>query len=93
VPLVMDVHEIADGVAKAHLVGPQAQATHDIQYLRYWVDERAGRAICLAEAPSAEAAAGGRRQARPDGRSHLPGPGRIRGNDKPIQTRRMAGPA
>ena len=27
--LVMDVHEIADGVAKAHLADPQAQATHD----------------------------------------------------------------
>jgi hypothetical protein len=89
-PLVMDVHEIADGMAKAHLANPQAQATHDVQHLRYWVDERAGPGVL----PGRGAVGGGRgrRQARPGRRSHPPGPGTIRGNDKPIQTRHMAGP-
>jgi len=41
VPLFMDVHQIADGVAmddvaKAHLADLQIQAAHDVRYLRYW---------------------------------------------------------
>jgi hypothetical protein len=60
-PLFMDVHEIEGGVAmddvaKAHLADLQAQAAHDVRYLRYWVDEDHGRVFCLVEAPSAEAA-------------------------------------
>jgi hypothetical protein len=62
VPLFMDLHEIASGVAmddvaKAHLADLQTQDAHDVRYLRYWVDEGAGRVFCLVEAPSAEAAA------------------------------------
>jgi hypothetical protein len=58
----MDLHEIAGGVAmddvaKAHLADLQTQDAHDVRYLRYWVDEGAGRVFCLVEAPSAEAAA------------------------------------
>ncbi len=61
-PLFMDVHEIAGGVAmddvaKAHLADLQAQSAHDVRYLRYWVDEATGRVFCLVEAPSAQAAA------------------------------------
>jgi hypothetical protein len=68
VPLFMDAHEIAGGVAmddvaKAHLADLQAQAAHDVRYLRYWVDEQAGRVFCLVEAPSADAAAEVHRQA------------------------------
>jgi hypothetical protein len=68
VPLFMDVHDIAGGVAmddvaKAHLADLQAQAAHDVRYLRYWADERAGRVFCLVEAPSADAAAEVHRQA------------------------------
>ena len=67
-PLFMDVHDIAGGVAvddvaKAHLADLQTQAAHDVRYLRYWVDERAGRVFCLVEAPSADAAAEVHRQA------------------------------
>ena len=67
-PLFMDVHEFADGVAiddvaKAHLADLQTQPGHDVNYLRYWVDERAGRVFCLVEAPSADAAAEVHRQA------------------------------
>ena len=60
-PLFMDVHEIdggvaMDDVAKAHLADLQTQGAHDVQYLRYWVDEAEGRVFCLVEAPSAQAA-------------------------------------
>jgi hypothetical protein len=68
VPLFMDIHHIVGGlamddVAKAHLADLQAQGAHDVRYLRYWVDEQAGRVFCLAEAPSPEAAAEVHRQA------------------------------
>jgi hypothetical protein len=61
-PLFMDVHEITGGVtmadvAKAHLADLQTQGAHDVNYLRYWVDEANGRVFCLVEAPSAQAAA------------------------------------
>jgi hypothetical protein len=67
-PLFMDVHEIAGGVAmenvaQAHLADLKTQAAHDVEYLRYWVDEPAGRVFCLVEAPSAEAAAAVHREA------------------------------
>ncbi len=67
-PLFMDVHEIADSVAmadvaQAHLADLKTQAAHDVEYLRYWVDERAGRIFCLVEAPSAEAATAVHREA------------------------------
>jgi Protein of unknown function (DUF4242) len=68
VPLFMDVHEIAGGVAiddvaKAHLDDLRAQPAHDVRYLRYWVDEAVGRVFCLVEAPSAQAAADVHREA------------------------------
>lgn len=67
-PLFMDLHEIdggvaMDDVAKAHLADLETQDAHDVRYLRYWVDEQAGRVFCLVEAPSAEAAAEVHRQA------------------------------
>jgi Nickel responsive protein SCO4226-like len=67
-PLFMDFHEFdggvsMDDVAKAHLADLQAQAAYDVRYLRYWVDEAAGRVFCLVEAPSAEAAANVHREA------------------------------
>ena len=60
-PLFMDVHTIDGGVAladvaQAHLADLQEQSSHDVQYLRYWVDEGAGKIFCLVEAPSADAA-------------------------------------
>ncbi|MCT9930421.1 DUF4242 domain-containing protein [Planotetraspora sp. A-T 1434] len=67
-PLYMDVHNIAEGVAmadvaQAHKADLQKQAQHDVSYLRYWVDERQGKIFCLVEAPSAEAAAAVHREA------------------------------
>ncbi len=60
-PLFMDVHTLDGGVAvgdvaKAHMADLQTQAAHDVQYLRYWVDEGAGKIFCLVDAPSPEAA-------------------------------------
>ena len=60
-PLYMDIHTIdggvsADDVAKAHVADLQAQGTHEVRYLRYWVYEPQGKVFCLVEAPSAAAA-------------------------------------
>ncbi len=60
-PLFMDVHTIEGGVAvadvaNAHMADLQEQAGYDVNYLRYWVDEGAGKIFCLVEAPSADAA-------------------------------------
>ena len=60
-PLFMDVHHLTDGVtmedvAKAHQADLAHQDAHDVNYLRYWVDEAQGQIFCLVEAPDAEAA-------------------------------------
>ena len=60
-PLYMDVHNLdgpvtMDDVAKAHAADLEEQGSHDVSYLRYWVDEAAGKIFCLVEAPDAEAA-------------------------------------
>jgi len=67
-PLYLDVHTIAGGVAmedvaKAHLSDLQLQAKYDVRYLRYWVDEAKGKVFCLVEAPSAQAATDVHREA------------------------------
>ena len=60
-PLFMDVHNIEGGVsasdvAGAHQADLAAQDAHGVKYLRYWVDEEAGKIFCLVEAPDAESA-------------------------------------
>jgi hypothetical protein len=60
-PLFMDIHTIdggvgIDDVTKAHQADLATQIDHDVQYLRYWVDEGQGKIFCLVDAPSAEAA-------------------------------------
>lgn len=60
-PLYMDVHNMggavtADDVAKAHVQDLAVQGEHDVQYLRYWVAEDAGKIFCLVDAPDEEAA-------------------------------------
>jgi hypothetical protein len=67
-PLYMDVHPIADGVAvsdvaKAHMADLQTQGKYDVRYLRYWVNEADGKVFCLVEAPSADAASTVHREA------------------------------
>ncbi len=60
-PLFMDIHTIdggvgVDDVAHAHSADLATQDAHGVQYLRYWVDERAGKIFCLVDAPDAESA-------------------------------------
>ncbi len=60
-PLYMDVHHLGNGVtvadvAKAHQADLETQADHDVNYLRYWVDEARGTIFCLVEAPDPDAA-------------------------------------
>jgi len=57
----MDVHNIsggvtADAVAGAHAADLAIQDAHGVKYLKYWVDEQAGKIFCLVDAPDAEAA-------------------------------------
>lgn len=60
--LYMDVHStLPDGTTVADLAGAheadlQVQQRYDVRYLNYWVDEEAGKAFCLVEAPTADAA-------------------------------------
>ena len=59
--LFMDSHTIEGGVsasdvAAAHQADLATQDPHGVSYLRYWVDEGAGKIFCLVEAPDAEAA-------------------------------------
>ena len=66
-PLFMDVHTVtgatAADVAEAHRKDLATQGQHGVKYLRYWLDEQQGKIFCLAEAPSAEAAARVHREA------------------------------
>ena len=66
-PLYMDVHSLdsvsADDAAGAHERDLEVQDAHGVKYLRYWVDEKAGKIFCLVDAPNAEAAATVHREA------------------------------
>lgn len=60
-PLFMDVHTIEGRVVEAEVAAAHAQdlatqSKYGVSYLRYWVDEAAGKVFCLVEAPDAEAA-------------------------------------
>ncbi len=59
--LFMDAHTLEGGVAvadvaAAHQADLETQEKYGVSYLRYWVDEAAGKIFCLVEAPDAEAA-------------------------------------
>ncbi len=62
-PLFMDVHEKlpagtkAKDVAGAHAADVKTQDKYGVKYLKYWVDEKAGKVFCLVDAPTPEAAA------------------------------------
>lgn len=60
-PMFLDVHTIeggvaADDVAKAHQADLDEQGAHGVTYLKYWLDEAAGKIFCLVEAPDADSA-------------------------------------
>lgn len=59
--LFMDAHTLEGGVAvadvaAAHQADLETQEKYGVNYLRYWVDEAAGKIFCLVEAPDAETA-------------------------------------
>lgn len=67
-PLFMDVHTIEGGVSEADVAGAHerdlaVQEQYDVNYLRYWVDEEAGKIFCLVEADNAEDASTVHREA------------------------------
>jgi SAM-dependent methyltransferase len=67
-PLVLDVHSLDDPVAlsdvtRAHDADLRTQGPYGVSYLRYWVDETAGKIFCLVDAPSADVAADVHREA------------------------------
>ena len=67
-PLYMDMHNLDGGVsaadvANAHKADLEKQGEHDVNYVRYWVNESEGKIFCLVEAPSAEAASTVHREA------------------------------
>ena len=59
-PRFMDVHKNLKGVklkevAEAHAKDLNVQNKYGVKFLRFWVDERAGRVFCLSDAPNREA--------------------------------------
>jgi class 3 adenylate cyclase len=59
-PLYMDIHNLqgatAEQIAKAHAADLEVQEKHHVEYLKYWFNESQGKAFCLVDAPSPEAA-------------------------------------
>ena len=60
-PRFMDVHTIEGGVTAADVAGAHqadldTQGAFGVSYLKYWVDEQAGKIFCLVDAPDAETA-------------------------------------
>lgn len=67
-PLFLDVHSLDDpvtlnDVTQAHGADLRIQGPLGVNYVRYWVDEAAGKIFCLVDAPSADVAADVHRQA------------------------------
>ena len=67
-PLFMDVHTIEGGVSVADVAGAhqkdlETQGEYGVSYLRYWVDEEAGKIFCLVEAKEADDAVAVHREA------------------------------
>lgn len=60
-PLYMDIHHKIDGLTAeaikgAHEQDVKVQDKLGVKYLKYWFDTGSGKAFCLVEAPSKEAA-------------------------------------
>jgi hypothetical protein len=60
-PLFLDIHYkvegmTAEGIEDAHKKDLEVQDKYGVKYLKYWYDLKTGRAFCLIEAPSKEAA-------------------------------------
>jgi hypothetical protein len=60
-PLYMDIHYkihglTAEAIMAAHAKDLQVQDKYGVKYLKYWFDESTGKAFCMIDAPSKEAA-------------------------------------
>jgi hypothetical protein len=60
-PLFIDTHKHIPGltkeaVADAHRHDLATQGKHDVDYLKYWFNDRTGDVFCLVRAPTKEAA-------------------------------------
>lgn len=66
-PLYIDIHEVpgvtTELAAAAHIRDIETQTPHDVNFAKYWINERSGKIFCLCDAPSAEAAMEVHRQA------------------------------
>jgi len=60
-PTFMDVHEgmhvTPQQLAEAHKKDLEAQKGTGVEYVRYWLDSKAGKVFCLAKGPNKEAVA------------------------------------
>ena len=58
-PLYLDVHQVpgatAEDLRKAHEADVAIQARYGVDYRKYWLNEKCGKAFCLVEAPNEEA--------------------------------------
>src|SRR4051812_47341982 len=58
--LYLDIHELgagkvtAEDVAGAHKKDLAVQGKHKVNFINYWVDEKSGTVMCLAQAPNAD---------------------------------------
>jgi len=65
----MDVHESmpegasAKDVAEAHAADVRTQDKYGVKYMKYWVDDKAGKIFCLIDAPDADTATAVHREA------------------------------
>lgn len=67
-PLYLDIHYkvegiTAEGIEEAHKKDLEVQGKYGVKYLKYWYDLESGKAFCLIEAPSKEAAEAVHREA------------------------------
>ena len=66
-PLYMDIHNLPGATTvqldQAHAADLAEQGKYAVKYLKYWFNESAGKAFCLVEAPSPEAAQSVHREA------------------------------
>ena len=60
-PYYMDIHNVpgatAEDVRQAHEADMAVQARHNVNCLKYWLNEEAGKIFCLVDAPAAAAVA------------------------------------
>jgi hypothetical protein len=59
--LFLDMHHYIDGltkegIEKAHQMDLEVEGKYGVKHLKYWFDEKTGKAFCLIQAPDKETA-------------------------------------